>query len=182
MFEDDFQKGIDFQAVLASPVFHANCSPAKLKRYRKDSGGEDDMNDDLQRHGSEALCVSWEGGESPCGGGGGSITILEWNGLYFVTSTDWGECGPYKTFQEANSHANLDAEISGGICVSCSELSDAKLKARALDLVGDQEVVILNGVGFIRRGAILVKATKKEIEAANVATDSDEDKDDKSEE
>ena len=104
--------------------------------------------------------------------------ILEWNGLYFVTDTDRGECGPYKTFQEADSHTDLCSEFSGGIYVRCSELSDAQLKARALDLVCDQEIVILNGVGFIRRGARLVKATKKEIEAANVATDSDEDEDD----
>ena len=174
MFENDFENGIDFQALLENPVFVENCSPANLKRYREGVCDRIRMYDDLQFDGSEVLCVSWEGVDLPWGREAGCARILEWNGFFFIDAADCGEAGPYRTFGEADHYLCLENEVLGSISIRCRELTDEQLTTRALELVRDREVVVLNNVWFIKRKDTLAKATKEEIEAASVASDPDE--------
>lgn len=175
---DDFDERINYSAVLKDPTFLANCSPESLERYREECGDEDeddcDWNEmamDLESKGVELLSVSWDAG------GGGCNRVLEWNGLYFVTTTDYGWRGPYKTFREAEADSVFDGGISGTIHVDCNEFTDEELKKRALRMLGDDETVVLNGVCFINRDSQLVAATNEEIEErrANVKVDDDSD-------
>ena len=149
---DDFDERINYSAVLKDPTFLANCSPESLERYREECGDEDeddcDWNEmamDLESKGVELLSVSWDAG------GGGCNRVLEWNGLYFVTTTDYGWRGPYKTFREAEADSVFDGGISGTIHVDCNEFTDEELKKRALRMLGDGAIASTCRSWFPRR-------------------------------
>ena len=137
------------------------------------------MADDLFSGGFEVFGGSWKGDNFPPRCKGGSVRILEWNGLYFIDAEKLGVFGPYRTVRDAASRAGIETETPGSISysVSSSDLTEEQLKPFAMGILGDQEVIVLNGVSFIRRDDTLAKATKEEIEAANVAPDLDEDGD-----
>ena len=175
---DDFDERINYSAVLKDPTFLANCLPASLERYREECRDDEEYCDwnemamDLQSEGVELLSVGWDAGH------GGCKRVLEWNGLYFITTTDYGWRGPYKTFMEAEADWVFDGGISGTIHMDCSEFTDEELKERALRMLGEDEIIVLNGVCFINRDSQLVVATKEEIEERRVNVEVDDDSDD----
>jgi hypothetical protein len=112
--------------------------------------------DIMHEQGNDVFCLGWDG-DYP--GGSGANYITKWNGLYFITSSDYDPEGPFDSLEEA-----LESDCFGGSTSQpglwSTVLSESALKEIALRYVSEEEdEVCINDERFVLRGGLLI-ATK----------------------
>jgi hypothetical protein len=106
----------------------------------------------ISDEGRTVFSLGWDG-DFP--GGSGAAYVTEWKGLYFVTSSDFDDEGPFSSLEDA-----LKLEYFSGPTpkpeLSSSVLSKAKLKEMAHSLVTNEgNRVTINDERFVLRNGKL---------------------------
>src|SRR6266480_1728508 len=86
---------IDFQGLLRRDDVRAALGSDKLAEALRN---EDFLWDTICEDGNDVLTLAWDGNFP---GGSGANYIQEWNGLYFFSSSDHEEEGPFESLDEA---------------------------------------------------------------------------------
>src|SRR6266566_1768466 len=86
---------IDFHALLRRDKVRIALGPDKFAEALKN---EDFLSDTICEDGNDVVTLAWDG-DFP--GGSGANYIREWNGLYFFSSSDHEEEGPFESLDEA---------------------------------------------------------------------------------
>jgi hypothetical protein len=113
--------------------------------------------DIVHEQGNSVFCLGWDGNYP---GGSGANYITEWNGLYFITSSDYDPEGPFDSLEEA-----LESDCFGGPTSQpelwSTVLSESELKQIALRYVSEEgDEVCINDERFVlRNGALLATET-----------------------
>ena len=124
--------------------------------------------DIMHQQGNHVFCLGWDSNHP---GGSGANYVNEWNGLYFITSSDYDPEGPFSSLEEA-----LDSDCFGGPTsqpeLSSSVLSETELKEIALRYVSEEgDEVRINDERFVlRNGALLCNPELKFDERQEVRT------------
>lgn len=87
-----------YDRLLNDPTFAQGLSPDRRSELLADP---DLLFDAIRDEASSVLGMSWDGG-SP--GTGGSSDLKEWHGIYFLTSSDFEDQGPFSSLDEALAH------------------------------------------------------------------------------
>jgi hypothetical protein len=105
----------------------------------------------IEKEGKDVLTVGWD---SNAPGMSGAHWISRWKGLYFFHSSDLGDEGPFESLQDVLVMEEFGT-VTSGVELTSKVLTLKRLKGIALLLVGEGEIVVINGDGFVRRGGKL---------------------------
>ncbi len=145
---------IDYDKLLKNPKFRRRVSKEKYAEYLED---ECSMDYDIEA-GKEVLSLIWEG-NSP--GSSGACWVREWHGFLFCSSMDFEPEGPFDSLDEVWGLEWFDGETLDPKLYS-SELALEDLLDLGMSFVAKNgDVILVNGVSYVRRSGRLVKMRKQ---------------------
>lgn len=131
MSGQDFREALA-QRLLTDPAFLSDKSAAERQEFLDDPAL---MQEAMSEEASSVLTLGWDG-DFP--GGSGVVTIREWKGTYFISSSDYDDLGPYSSIDEALANEVFHCPTSHAELYS-SIVSLDRLMEIGVHLVGDGE-------------------------------------------
>ncbi len=135
---------IDFQGLLRRDDVRAALGSDKLAEALRN---EDFLWDTICEDGNDVLTLAWDGNFP---GGSGANYIQEWNGLYFFSSSDHEEEGPFESLDEALALEYFHLPSTPQPELDSPILSLERLLEIARDLVGSEgDQILVNKKLFV---------------------------------
>lgn len=136
---------IDYDQLLHDPLFKKRVSKRQYDAYL---AGESELCEDVDAR--SVFALSWDGGGML---GSGVLSINEWKGFYFISSTDFDDEGPFSSLDEALNHEYLKGPVPNPE-LHCAELEPDQLFALARRLLREEghPRVRINGKSHALKG------------------------------